>query len=810
MGEVYKARDTRLDRTVAIKVLPEHVASDPALKQRFEREAKTISSLNHPHICTLYDVGREGATDFLVMEHLEGETLAQRLTKGALSLDQALQTAIQIADALDKAHRQGIVHRDLKPGNIMLTKTGAKLLDFGLAKLRPTSAAGTVGLSEAPTISSPLTGAGTIIGTLSYMAPEQLQGQEADARTDIFAFGAVVYEMVTGKKAFEGKSQASLISAIMSSEPPRISDLQPVSPPTLDYAVTVCLGKDPDDRWQTARDLLRELRRVAAGEAGVSPTVPSSAIPRPAAWRRAVPWAVAAVLGIALVTALLDSPVAPETSGDVAVARTMILLPADEHLVLNGDSYPLAVSPDGARVVYAAERVGQIQLYLRNLDELEVRALPGTTGARNPFFSPDGAWIGFFAAGALQKLALAGGAPLRIADIEGVSKGASWGPDDTIVFATRGFGLFRVPAAGGVPERLQPPDTDPWQRGRPQFPQILPDRETVVFTLGGFAVATVSLGTGAWRILATRTDLPADLQGVAPAVLGAGFILQTRYVPTGHLLYGQAFGVRALPFDLATLSIGGSPISVLESVYEGPNAGAVYFATSNTGVLLYAPGNRRHHLVWVERNGVATPLTPDRQAFRGPTLSPDGARVAVVIDADPDPSDIWVYDVERGTKSRLTTEDHNLAPVWTPDGQRITFYSASNVAWQPADASGPKEFLLDGPVPAGARYPTSWSPDGGDLLLNVDDPATRMDLWLHPVNGGAPQPFLVSPFSERSGKISPNGRWLAYASDESGRDEVYVASYPNLQGRIVVSTEGGAFPSGHEMDESCFFVRAAP
>ena len=436
MGEVYRARDTRLDRTVAIKVLPEHVAADPDLKQRFEREAKTISSLNHPHICTLYDVGEHEGTAFLVMEYLEGDTLAQRLQKGALPLQQALQVAVEIADALDKAHRQGITHRDLKPGNIMLTKAGAKLLDFGLAKLKQTDqAAG--GLTALPTQDAPLTQQGAILGTFQYMAPEQLEGQEADARTDIFAFGAVVYEMVTGKKAFEGKTQASLVTAIMASEPSSISTVQAMSPRALDEIIKTCLAKDTDERWQSAGDLRRQLTLVQGGSQP-STAVPAVAVPRRAPWRLATPSVVAGVAIGSLITGIaVWSMTRP---GPRPVARAMVTPPASRPVILGAPDVNVAITPDGTRLVYRATIDSLPYLFVRPLAELEATPLGGLTARpRNPFISSDGNWVGFFDASGTElfKVSILGGPPITISTGPGGPPGgASWGADDTIIFAT--------------------------------------------------------------------------------------------------------------------------------------------------------------------------------------------------------------------------------------------------------------------------------------------------------------------------------------------------------------------------------------
>ena len=453
MGEVYKARDTRLDRIVAIKVLPTHLADRSELRERFEREARTIASLNHPHICTLFDIGQQDGIDYLVMEYLEGETLAQRLLKGSLPLEQVLQYAIEIADALDKAHRKGVTHRDLKPGNIMLTKSGTKLLDFGLAKLKQEVAPANVPLSELPTANDPLTAQGTIVGTLQYMAPEQVEGKEVDARTDIFAFGAVVYEMATGKRAFEGKSQASLIAAILEREPPAMSSLQPMTPPALDRVVKKCLAKEPDERWQNAHDLMSELKWIAEGGSQVTfaPTTAMNGFR--ALGRRPLILGLGSLLLGLMIASLAVWNLKPAPSPQ-PVTRTVINLPPGQQLAGLDSGPAVALSSDGTHLAYVARQGGTQQLYLRAMDSLEAKPIPGTEGAVNPFFSPDGQWLGFFAGGKLKKVSVSGGAALTVGDASG-PRGASWGSQGMIAFApTFNAVLQQVPDAGGVRQPL--------------------------------------------------------------------------------------------------------------------------------------------------------------------------------------------------------------------------------------------------------------------------------------------------------------------------------------------------------------------
>ena len=480
MGEVYRARDTRLDRIVAVKILPDHLSDRAELRERFEREARTIASLNHSHICTLYDIGHQDGIDFLVMEYLEGETLAERLKKGPLPLDQVLHYAIEIADALDKAHRKGVTHRDLKPGNIMLTKSGSKLLDFGLAKLRQETAAPNNSLSKLPTADAAITAQGTILGTLQYMAPEQLEGKEVDARTDIFTFGAVVYEMATGKKAFEGKSQASLIAKILETDPQPISALQPVTPPALDRVVRRCLAKDPENRWQTARDLELEMKSIQEGgsPAGLSM---DRTTPARRQWTKMLLWSAAVLAACAVVglTVWHFRPVPPRP-----VTRFTISLPAGQRLV-GLDTPAIALSPDGTRFAYiAAQGSGLPQLYLRAMASSDARPIPGTEGATDPFFSPDGQWLGFFTGGKLKKVSVSGGAAVTLVDALSL-QGASWGSQGMIAFGSEQAAvLLQVSDAGGTPQaltHLEEGETDH------DWPEFLPGDKTVLFAASGDA-----------------------------------------------------------------------------------------------------------------------------------------------------------------------------------------------------------------------------------------------------------------------------------------------------------------------------------
>jgi serine/threonine protein kinase/Tol biopolymer transport system component len=788
MGEVYKARDTRLDRIVAIKVLPTHLADRSELRERFEREAKTIASLNHPHICVLYDIGQQDGIDYLVMEYLEGETLAQRLQKGPLPLEQVLQFAIEIADALDKAHRKGITHRDLKPGNVMLTKSGTKLLDFGLAKLKQEVAPANVPLSELPTANDPLTAEGSIVGTMQYMAPEQLEGKEVDARTDIFAFGAVTYEMATGKKCFEGKSQASLIAAILEREPPAMSSLQPMTPPALDRGVKKCLAKDPDERWQSTSDLKTNLEWIVEGESLVkSSTVKHNP------WRERAGWMLASTFLSALAFFAAGHYRAPST-GDPA--RFSVDPP--EKAVFSGAvnlTVPVpqfALSPNGRTIVFVAKAAGaEPMLWMRRIEQVTAHALSGTESAALPFWSPDSRWLGFFAKGKLEKIAATGG-PVQVLADDADPFGGSWGADDSILFARFSDSIFRVSSAGGVVTPVTKLDTSHQERAH-QWPQFLPDGRHFLFQVRGGLAEQRGIYVGSLDGTAKKLLMRSETSGV--------------YALPGYLLYLEGDTLLGQEFDGEHLEVRGQPFTVAEQV--GCSTGFnIAVSASSTGMFAYAAAILRlGRLTWFDRAGNSTGSVGPEGDYPDFRLSPNGDTLAVSL-ADPKlwNPDIWLTDLTRGSQSRITSGSAlNASSVWSPDGTRILFRTNRNGATElyekSAGGGGNEDVVLteETQLAAGIQspnlVPSDWSPDGRYVIASVPDKTTGDDLWLVPFgNDRKPVKFLGAPSDQMHGNFSPDGRFVAYTSNESGRFQVYVQTFPLTDRKWQVSTDGGYEP----------------
>jgi serine/threonine protein kinase/Tol biopolymer transport system component len=785
MGEVYRARDTRLNRTVAVKVLSRHLSASPEVRQRFEREARTISQLSHPHVCALYDVGRDGDTDYLVMEYLEGETLSERLARGPLPLEQTVRYGVQIAEALEKAHRQGIVHRDLKPGNVMLTKTGVKLLDFGLAKaMAPAPAPSS--LTALPTQQN-LTQEGAILGTFQYMAPEQLEGKDADARSDIFALGAVIYEMVTGRKAFTGTSQASLISSILRDEPPSLAQVQPMTPAMLDRTVRTCLAKDPEDRWQSSADVARQLRWVGEGSES-SLSVAAAPAAAPTRSRRVRPWIAAALLLLAgLLAGLL---LRPRIDPRVAIHSSLVAPEGVPFRFEGDDAGPLELSPDGSRLVFGTGD----KLWLQSLRTGAVAPVKGTEGGRYPFWSPDSRSLGFFADGKLKTMEISGGPAQVVCDAPN-PRGGTWSAQGVIVFAPDvRSGLVRVDSGGGIPAPLTRLDAKLHTTHR--WPLFLPDGRHLLYTAGSHE-SPHSPDSGIYAVSIDGKENRRILPNFGSAVYASGVLL---FVREANLM--------AQPFDAARQTLSGQPALIAGDVQLDTRTWHGNFTVSQTGLLAYElaqPGGGGQ-LTWFDLAGKHLKEIGENSDAYAPKLSPDGKRASVVV-GDPN-NDIWIYELERGVKTRLTTEGQIiLSPVWSPDGSRILYVRQTGSAdytihTTRSDGAGDRKTIFK----SSARLePTDWSRDGRYVLCTRGTIPTD-DIVVIPVDEPEKMfPIVHSNFNEMSAQFSPDGRWIAYVSRETGRDEVYVTSFPSGGAKWQVSAAGGRQPRWSPDGKALYF-----
>jgi Tol biopolymer transport system component len=796
MGEVYRARDTRLDRMVAVKVLSPRLPADPQLRHRFEREARTISSLSHPNICALYDVGHVAGPEtiqFLVMELVEGESLSERLSRGPLPLDQALQRGIEIAGALSVAHRRGIIHRDVKPGNVMLTKAGAKLLDFGLAKSGPTLGVGALEAGTALTTRPrDLTAEGTIVGTVQYMAPEQVEGLDVDARTDIFAFGAMLFEMITGRKAFAASTQASLIGAILKDHPPAISSLVAVTPPALDRVIGKCLAKEPDDRWQTASDLRDELRWIADG-------APALDAPMPATAKRRREWVAWGLFAAALGGIGALSPPYLRSTPLPAVVRFTVSAP--EGVAFAPVGAPVApfpaLSPDGTRLAFVAQRDGEApSLWVRSLDSLDARRLDDTTVRTDtlspalPFWSPDSRAIGFFADGKLKRVEVDGGPPQTICDAP-QSGGAAWSANGTIVFASIiDEGLRKVPASGGVPIQITTPET---ARGEISHsnPTFLPDGRHFLFWV---QASKSSIRVGSIDSSETKHVLESDSRAV---------------YASGHVFFVRQSTLFAQPFDTSRLEAAGEPVSIGENVRTFPLNGRSAFSVSTNGVLVYRSGSVRPTgaLAWHDRQGKQIALVPNSTSmYSGMSLATDDRHLIAQIDEGSE-SDLWMIDLDQGTRSRITSDARSEgSPVLSPDGRLVVFASnrhgADDLFRTRADGAGEEQVIVKS---SARKYPSDWSTRW--IVFTAFDSARKQDLWVLNLDGEA-TPYLQTGFSERDGRLSPDERWMIYVSDEGGQDAIYIRPFPNATGgKWRVSGAGlGVAPQWRADGKEAFYV----
>ena len=764
MGEVYAARDTRLDRSVAIKVLPREFSDDAGRRARFEREAAAIASLSHPNICTLYDVGQQDGTMFLVMEKLEGATLAARLAQGSMPCAEAIVCAGQIAEGLAFAHRAGVVHRDLKPANVMLTKTGAKLLDFGLAKV-------TTGEAEHPTATA-LTSHGEILGTLPYMAPEQLQGGDVDARADIFAFGAMLHEMITGQRAFAGASQASLIGAILHSEPAPLSQLLPGTPRALERIVSVCLAKNRDDRWSSARDVLLQLKGLT-DDSGIHNGARAAA---PARRGAGLAWPLAAVglVAVAVLGGLLTAR-RPERPAHRDVLSVM---PPQGSTFMRGEAPQ--ISPDGRHLAFSStDRAGTRGLYIRSLDLATPRFLPGTENGAQPFWSPDSRMLGFFADGQLKTVAIAGGTPTVLARA-GLPRGGAWSKDNLILFAQRpNAALVVVSASGGEPT----PVPTPAKTGIPGFPSFLPDgRHYVVNELSSGDRLVESLLLGSLDSPDTRRLVGTTSSGM---------------YASGHLLYRRNTTLLAQPFDEKTLQLSGEPVAIAEDVGSNPVTFQALFSASSTGVLVYRDAAPGAELVWFSRAGARMAAVGAPGEFNALCLTPDGRRVVYEqADSTSGNIDMWMMDLATSATTQLTFAGPvEFYPVCAPNGLDIALAalkpSNPNLFRQSLSAPGQIVSLFESPLP---KLPTDWSRDGTQLIFSVLSPATGWDVASLSLATGQPRPLVATAAQETNAKLSPDGRWLAYVSNESSRPEVYVQAMAGGGAKWLVSRGGGMQP----------------
>ncbi len=790
MGEVYRATDTKLNRDVALKILPEQFASDSQRMARFQREAEVLASLDHPNIGQIYGIEEAGQTKALVLQLIEGPTLADKIAQGPIPVEDALKTALQIAEGLEAAHEKGVIHRDLKPANIKITPEGqVKILDFGLAKALEGETPPDSSLSQSPTLTAAATRAGVILGTAAYMSPEQASGEATDKRADIWSFGVVLFEMLTGRQMFTGKTVSHILAEVLRAEPDWNS-LPASLHPRLRMLLERCLDKEAKDRLSGISDARVDIQKVLTDPSGVL-VQPVAAVVQ-ARSLRILPWVLAGVI-LSAVTAgvAVWSVMSPATP---RLARFAISEPPNLFFSPGSSTPTVTISPDGTRIVYVAPVA---QLYVRAVDQLDAVALRGGVGL-NPFFSPDGNWVGFrgeLGDDVLKKVSIHGGPPVVISEGFGGIAGASWGADDSIIFGTvRPNGLFRVSAAGG--QEREPITTLEEGESAHRWPEILPGGRTVLFTVekgqgdANLEIAALNLETGERKLLIPGGSNP-------------------HYAATGHIVYGTDGTLRAVPFDLDAVEVKGDPIPVLDGVLTQA-VGDAHFSLANDGTLVYVSGTGGYGgeqltFVWVDREGREEPVAAEPRAYQEFSLSPDGTKVAVRV-TDPENNDVWIYDLVRDTQMRLTFDPATeLLPIWTPDGQRVAFgTSGVPLSWKAADGTGEVETLVESPS---NQFPQAFSPDGTALVFE-DRTSPAWDLGMLSLEGERISTLLLeTEFRKANAALSPDGRWMAYQSDESGQYEVYVRPFPDVNGgRWQVSSGGGDWPLWSPDGRELFYV----
>lgn len=784
MGEVYRARDTRLDREVAIKVLPEHLAADAKFRERFEREARAISSLKHPHICVLYDVGHQGGIDYLVLEYLQGESLADRLQRGQLPMEQVLAYGIEIADALERAHRQGVVHRDLKPGNVMITKDGLKLLDFGLAKpmAGAAMASSALGAMTASQQQKPLTAEGTIVGTFQYMAPEQIEGKDADPRSDLFAFGCVLYEMATARRPFDGKTQASVVAAILATDPPPISSLQPLTPPAFERVVKTALAKDPDERWQSAHDLKMQLKWIAEGSQAGVPAV----VAKRSRWQRAS-WPLSALLLVVIVAGGAVWWVRAHETAPTMYFNSYVPFPANY----------VALSPDGKKVALVAysDQVNRYIIWVHDVGGRNATGLAGTEDASLPFWSPDGRYIAFFSQGKLKKVDLTSTGSVQVICNAPNGRGGAWNRDGVIVFTPDIWvGLHKVSASGGTPVEITKPDQSLAEMSH-RFPVFLPDGRHFVYLAANFA------GEYKKNTLYAGALDSSEKHRLTLASSNAA------YAEPGYLVYLSEGGLTAQKFDLQRLSLSGEPRTVATDVQYFPSVDYSVFSGGGNGTLVVQTGKgaAKSQLTWFDRSGKQLGIVGAQGVLADPAISPDGKRVAFdQMEPDGRNEDIWVRGIGNDSVMRLTFGPAlEEMPAWSPDGKSIAYMGdqgfSSALDMKNSDGSGKDMILTE---PSGTQqFAWSWSPDGKNLLTARRGALVSLSLGEKNLKTVIQGNGII-----RNAQFSPNGKWIAYASNESGSWEIYVSPFPDASSKWQVSRGGGTEPRWRRDGKELFYL----